>query len=81
MSSPTLGASAPELQDFQAKCEVIPFGVEHADAADDRRPCARADEIRREADQPIVLFVGRLVPYKGVDVLLEALQGLDARRR
>jgi rhamnosyl/mannosyltransferase len=38
----------------------------------------RARDIRREANKAIVLFVGRLVPYKGVDVLLDALTGLDA---
>ena len=78
VSSPALGASAPELQDFQAKCSVIPFGIEartiHVSDANTRRAC----EIRRDANGPIVLFVGRLVPYKGVHVLLEALTGLDA---
>lgn len=78
VSSPALGASAPELQDFQPKCTVIPFGIEaqNPDASD--AILTRAAEIRREANRPIVLFVGRLVPYKGVDVLLEALAGLDA---
>lgn len=78
VSSPTLGASAPALQDFQAKCQVIPFGVEARTREDLPATLARAAEIRREANQAIVLFVGRLVPYKGVAVLLEALAGLDA---
>ena len=78
VSSPALGASAPELQDFQAKCKVIPFGIEprHSNALG--AIVQRAGEIRRDANRPIVLFVGRLVPYKGVDVLLEALKGLNA---
>jgi rhamnosyl/mannosyltransferase len=76
VSSPPLGESAPALQDFQAKCTVIPFGVERAAA--DQPDQKRIAEIRRDFSQPIVLFVGRLVPYKGVDVLLDAMAGLNA---
>ena len=76
VSSPLLGESAPALRDFQAKCTVIPFGVEKA--ATDRPDQERVAEIRRDVSQPIVLFVGRLVPYKGVDVLLDAMAGLNA---
>ena len=78
VSSPTLGTSAPELQDFQAKCTVIPFGIEGRSPQESDAGLQRASAIRREIDRPIVLFVGRLVPYKGVDVLLEALTGVDA---
>ena len=78
VSSPPLGTSAPELQDFQAKCTVIPFGVEGPSPSDTDESLARAGAIRRDAGLPIVLFVGRLVPYKGVDVLLDALKGVDA---
>ncbi len=78
VSSPALGASAPELQDFQAKCSVIPFGVEARSPDALGAIVQRAGEIRRDAGQSIVLFVGRLVAYKGVGVLLEALKGLNA---
>jgi glycosyltransferase involved in cell wall biosynthesis len=78
VSSPALGASAPELRDFQAKCQVIPFGVYTHAPDDPEATLRRVGEIRREVNQPIVLFVGRLVAYKGVGVLLEALKDLTA---
>jgi rhamnosyl/mannosyltransferase len=36
-------------------------------------------QIRGERPEPVVLFVGRMVPYKGVDILLRALVDTPAR--
>jgi len=78
VSSPNLAASAEELVEHQAKCVVIPFGIEPARFAPTPERDARAAPLRaRHGARPIVLFVGRLVPYKGVGVLLEAVRDLD----
>jgi rhamnosyl/mannosyltransferase len=79
VASPTLAASAPQLREWQSKCVVIPYGLEMAAGDPPPRVAARAAAIRQEAaGQPLVLFVGRLVKYKGVDVLLEAMRGVAA---
>jgi glycosyltransferase involved in cell wall biosynthesis len=79
VASPTLAASAPQLRGWQPKCVVIPYGLEIEGGDVPERVTTRAEAIRREAGgRPIVLFVGRLVRYKGVDVLLEAMRGVSA---
>lgn len=78
VSSPRLLEGSRELDDFRAKCAVIPFGIEPGRLALTPEIAARAHSIRREHRGPIVLFVGRLVPYKGVDVLLRAMQDVHA---
>lgn len=68
-----LAARSRSLVPFAAKVRVIPHIV---DGARFRRVTAHplAERIRRWADgAPVALFVGRLVYYKGVDVLLDAL--------
>ena len=65
VSSPPLGANASALGPYRDRIRVIPFGI---DAAQWTAPAA-------SGAAPFVLFVGRHVAYKGVDVLIRALQG------
>jgi rhamnosyl/mannosyltransferase len=76
VSSARLAETAPALQQWQSKCVVIPFGIEKP--VDSSAISARADEIRRQIGRPFVLFAGRFVAYKGVDVLLDALRDSSA---
>jgi glycosyltransferase involved in cell wall biosynthesis len=76
VSSPGLARHAVELQDFRDKCVVVPFGVDVTRLEPTEAVRARASVLRAQHQTPILLFVGRLVPYKGVDVLLRALEGL-----
>ena len=61
------------------KCRVVPFGI-HVERYADTPEVARA---RRAScapatPRPIVLFVGRLIYYKGADVLVRAMADVDA---
>jgi len=70
---------SPFLRDFRSKCTVVPLGIELGPF--ERRPehQAYADELRRKYGTPLILFVGRLVGYKGLDVLLRAMTKVQAR--
>jgi rhamnosyl/mannosyltransferase len=78
VSSPALADQAAALREFRSKVTVIPFGLDapRLEPAPDTAPAAEA--IRQRYRVPLVLFVGRMVDYKGVDILLRALVGVDA---
>ena len=71
--------NVPALAAYRAKCVVIPYGLDPDRYQPTAVVRARADALRERARGPILLFVGRLVPYKGLDVLLHALPGLEAQ--
>jgi rhamnosyl/mannosyltransferase len=67
------------LKPFAAKCVVIPYGVDleywrSLDSAD----AAEIAELKRQHPRHIVAL-GRLVPYKGFDVLVRAMCHVDAQ--
>lgn len=65
--------AAPQMKDsemlkqFQDKCVVIPYGIDIN---------VKTKAIKQE--KPIVLFVGRLVYYKGAEYLIKAMEDIDA---
>ena len=81
VASPAVAEHAAALQPYRNRISVIPFGID----VDGWRPTPtiqrRAAALRTEAGRPIVLFAGRHVPYKGVDVLIRAAASLPCRRR
>jgi glycosyltransferase involved in cell wall biosynthesis len=74
VSSPALAVESALVRQHARRVAVIPFGVpleryEHVDAA--RR--SRVDGMVAVMPGPRMLFVGRLVYYKGLEVLLDAM--------
>ncbi len=62
---------------YRHKCRVVPFGIPLSRFELDDSGRQRVNELKDGL--PTVLFVGRLVPYKGVEVLIRALENVKAR--
>jgi D-inositol-3-phosphate glycosyltransferase len=61
-----------------SRIEIVPPGVDHAFFSPGSRRGAR--QALGLGDEPVLLFVGRIQPLKGVDVAVEALARLRDRR-
>jgi rhamnosyl/mannosyltransferase len=77
-SSPNMVEHSPFLAPIADKCRVIPYGIHVERYADTPELLARAAELRSAHARPVVLFVGRLVYYKGPEVLVRAMEHVDA---
>jgi glycosyltransferase involved in cell wall biosynthesis/ABC-type polysaccharide/polyol phosphate export permease len=67
VSDPVLVENTPLLREFADKCHAVPFGV---DVGKYDRPTLRPADVNTRGR--LVLACGRLVPYKGFDVLIRA---------
>jgi len=73
--------SSPFLAPLADKCRVIPYGIDLSRFVATPAILEAAASIRsRYAGKRIILFVGKLRHYKGVNVLLDAMQHLGANR-
>ncbi|HUW03699.1 MAG TPA: glycosyltransferase [Acidimicrobiales bacterium] len=75
-------AERAQLIDFYGapadRIEIVPPGVEHAFfSPGDQRGARSALDL--DPDRPVVLFVGRIQPLKGLDVAIEAFARLERR--
>ncbi len=73
VASPQLAGNSRFLAAAQDRVHVVPFGIDPAPFARTPEGEIAAAGLRRTYGTPLMLFVGRLVPYKGVDVLLRAM--------
>lgn len=75
--SPNMVEHSAVLSSRADKCRVVPYGIDVTRFDDTPRARERATALRAFHSRPIVLFVGRLVYYKGVDILLRAAEHLE----
>lgn len=67
------------LKDFKDKCEVIPYGIEIGQFNFTNEVKEKVEKIRRQYGPKIILFVGRLIYYKGLEYLIQAIKSVDAK--
>lgn len=74
--SPNIIENSSTLSKFKDKCVVIPYGIDLAKF--EKRDEEKIQEIKeRFPDKKILLFVGRLIYYKGIPCLIEAMKSVS----
>lgn len=79
VTSERLMVNSPDLKAFQAKCCPISLGVD-LERLDQTRQSAAAlgTQAGMTQNAPSLLFVGRLVEYKGLEYLIRAMPSIQA---
>lgn len=69
--------TSPALRQFRSKCSVIPLGISDMVSKDAGAP----ENLFEEIIEPYIIFVGRLVPYKGLDNLFRSVAAMTSKVR
>ena len=78
VSHPSLIEESPFLTNHRKKCAIIPYGIDVSYWNElDCSQRLRVEALRSQHPR-LVIATGRLVPYKGFHVLIEALRQADA---
>jgi rhamnosyl/mannosyltransferase len=76
VSSKTMAEMSEDLAPYRHKWRVIPLGMDFGLL--NEVPEDEIEGVRAEFPGPIVLYVGRLVPYKGLPFLIDAMRDVNA---
>lgn len=79
VTSPQYLDGSPILTRFRDKCVTIPIGIDLAKYDETTSVAERVADIRRTHGERIVLFIGRMTLYKGVEYLIKAMDGVDGK--
>jgi glycosyltransferase involved in cell wall biosynthesis len=66
-----------DLRPVRDRCTIVPYGIDTASLRATDRTARLTARLRQQSQRPIVLFVGQLRYYKGLDILIRAVQTLD----
>lgn len=77
VSNPCLPQTSALLAPMEAKCCVVPFGVDSSAWANPDPEQVRRIRDRWGGGRRLVLFVGRLRAYKGLEYLIDAMGSTD----
>ena len=77
-TSPNMIEHSEFLQPYRDKCRVIPLGINPNQFEPNKQVLADAAKLRNRYKRPILFFMGRLVNYKGLSYLIDAMQDIHA---
>jgi|ERR1700687_4135137 len=79
VSDETMLTSSAFLGPYRSKCVIVPYGLD-VDYWSTLEESAKAKVAKLRVQYPrLIVAVGRLVAYKGYDILLDALKSVDAQ--
>ncbi|MGH7327383.1 MAG: glycosyltransferase, partial [Polyangiaceae bacterium] len=77
-TSPDYLESSTELVEFRDRCEIVPYGIDLVRFAASDAVSRDAAMIRERYGAPLLMATGRLIYYKGFEVLIEAMRHVEA---
>jgi len=78
VATPNHITSSLYLPYFKDKCEIVPYGLDLERFAKIAPNEPKVTALRNKANGPLILFVGRLVYYKGLEYLISAMKDVEA---
>jgi rhamnosyl/mannosyltransferase len=77
-SSENFARTSPVLSHWTSKVRILPFGLAEDHFRETSRSQSLLNRLCEEIKGRVVLFVGRLIHYKGIEVLVEAMKSVEA---